>query len=63
MKDMAQIDLSAALKVDFDIEISQNGISDLERGHRAVRDFELIALSTILEVDPIWLLFGDEKKG
>jgi len=59
-KDMAQIDLSAALGVDFSIEINQNGISDLERFERHVKDVELVALANILDVHPMWLLFGED---
>lgn len=59
-KDMAQIDLAAALNVDFKIEITQNGISELERGQRHVKDFEVIALAKVLDVNPLWILFGDK---
>lgn len=58
-KDMAQIDLATALSVDFQIDITQNGISELERGVRNVKDFEIIALAKILDVNPLWILFGD----
>ncbi|MGH1377140.1 MAG: helix-turn-helix domain-containing protein [Alphaproteobacteria bacterium] len=59
-KDMAQIDLSAALNIDFNIDITQNGISDLERGERSVKDFEVIALAKVLDVNPLWILFGND---
>ena len=59
-KDMAQIDLAAALNVDFKIDITQNGISDLERGERSIKDFELVALAHVLDVHPMWILFGDD---
>ena len=42
------------------IDISQNGISYIERNLRAVRDYELTALAEILEVSPLWLLYGDD---
>ena len=42
------------------IDISQNGISYIERNIRAVRDYELAALAEILEVSPLWLLYGDD---
>lgn len=57
-KDMKQVDLSAALSVDFDIEISQKALSRLERGVRPVKDIELVALAKLLDVDVTWLLFG-----
>lgn len=59
-RDMKQVDLSAALSVDHDIEISQKAISRLERGVRPVTDIELVALSKLLGVTIGWLLFGDK---
>jgi len=59
-KDMKQVDLSAALSVDYDIEISQKAISRLERGVRPVTDVELVILAKLLGVTPTWLLFGDK---
>jgi len=56
---MAQIDLATALNVDFKIDITQNGISEIERGIRTVKDFEIIALAKILNKNPMWILFGD----
>ena len=60
-QDMAQVDLSAALEVDFDIILPQTTISQIEIGQRVPRDFELDAMATILQVDPTWLLRGDKK--
>ena len=57
-KDMTQIDLSAALSVDLNMEISQKSLSRLEKGQRLVRDVELVALSDILEVPIEWLVRG-----
>lgn len=57
-KDMAQVDLAAALNVDFEIDITQSGISDIELGRRYVKDFELDALARVLEVDLMWLVRG-----
>ncbi len=59
-KDMKQVDLSAALSVDYDIEISQKAISRLERGVRPVNDMELVALAKLLGVTTTWLIFGDK---
>jgi len=58
-KDMAQIDLATALSVDFQIDITQNGISELERGIRHVKDYEIIALAKVLDIHPLWILYGD----
>jgi transcriptional regulator with XRE-family HTH domain len=59
-KDMTQLDLATALNMDYDIEISSTGISDLENGKRFVKDFEIIALAEVLDKHPMWLLFGDK---
>lgn len=59
-KDMTQLDLATALNMDCNIEISSTGVSDLENGKRFVKDFEIIALSEVLDKHPLWLLFGDK---
>jgi transcriptional regulator with XRE-family HTH domain len=61
-RELDQVELAAALSVDHGIEISQTSISEIERGRRGLRDFELAALSKSLEVSAEWLLFGDEAK-
>lgn len=55
--------VSAALSVDCGIEIAQTSISEIERGERGVRDFELVALAKILEVSAEWSLYGDKDSG
>lgn len=60
-REMAQADVCAAMEVDHDLRMSQNTLSNIERGTRILRDIELAILSTILEVSPLWLLFGDEQ--
>jgi len=57
--DLDQVELAAALSVDYGIEISQISISEIERGIRGLRDFELGAISKLLKVSPEWLLFGE----
>ncbi len=59
-REMAQADLCAALSDDHKIEMTQNTLSNIERGHRIVRDDELAAFAQILDVNPSWLLFGDK---
>jgi len=54
-----QVELAAALYIDFKIKLEQSDISEIERGVRAVKDFEVEALSRVLSVSPIWLLRGD----
>lgn len=58
-REMAQADLCAALSVDHGIEMTQNTLSNIERGERIVRDEELAAFAQVLDVNPCWLLFGD----
>ncbi len=50
-----QQELSAALSVDYDIELSNKVIYRIEKGLRPVRDAELIAFAKILKVSPDWL--------
>lgn len=56
---MKQIELLSALQ-DKGIEFNASGLSKLEGQIRSVNDYELIALSEILEVSVDWLL-GLEK--
>lgn len=57
---MAQAELAAAMKVDFEISIDRSDISEIERGVRGLKDYELDAIAKILDVSPIWLLRGEE---
>ena len=57
---MDQSELSAALSVDYSITIDQSSISEIERGVRGVRDYELDAIARVLGVDPTWLLRGEQ---
>ncbi len=59
-KDMNQLQLAVALNIDYGIDVNQYSISQLERGSRFVKDYELVAISEVLEVDVKWLLFGDK---
>jgi transcriptional regulator with XRE-family HTH domain len=53
-----QVELAAALSVDFNIKLDQSDISEIERGTRGLKDYELDAIARILNVNPIWLLRG-----
>jgi len=59
-KDMNQLQLATAMSVDFGIDVNQYSISQIERGSRFVKDFELVAIAKILKVNPLWLLFGED---
>ncbi len=59
--EMSQTDLCAVLSVDHDIEISQDVISKIENGIRAVNDIELVAIAQALNVTPCFLLYGEER--
>lgn len=52
--------LAAALHAEFEINLDQSDISEIERQVRGVKDFELDAVSRLLGVSPEWLLRGDE---
>lgn len=58
-RELSQVDISAALDVDYDIKLDRSDISEIERGVRGVKDFELLAFAKILNVSPSWLL-GEE---
>jgi len=51
-----QEDLVAAMKVDYKIKIDRSDISEIERGVRGVKDYELKAIAEILNVEVDWLL-------
>ncbi len=57
---MDQVELAAALHVNFNIKIDQSDISEIERGVRGIKDFELDAIAHVLNVSPLWLLRGEE---
>ena len=59
-KNMGQVELAAALEVEFDLKLTQSDISEIERQARGVKDFELDAIARVLQVSPLWLLRGDE---
>lgn len=56
-----QTDLAAALSVDFELNLNQSDISEIERQKRGVKDFELNAIALLLKVSPTWLLRGDSE--
>ncbi|MEM6840397.1 MAG: helix-turn-helix transcriptional regulator [Cyanobacteria bacterium P01_C01_bin.120] len=47
---LAQVDLAAALAVEYDLDISQADISKIEHNQRILRDYELRAIAQVLEV-------------
>jgi len=57
---LGQVDLAAALTVDFGIALDQSDISEMERRMRGIKDIELDAIAKILDVSPLWLLRGDK---
>ena len=59
-KKLKQVELSAMLSVDYNFELSQHAISNIETGERIVSDIELVTLAKALGVKVSWLLFGDK---
>jgi len=55
-----QVDLAVALETDFEIKLDQSDISEIERGVRGLKDFELNSIAQILNVSPTWLLRGEK---
>lgn len=62
-KNMNQLELATALSEDCDLRVDQNSISQMEKGDRFIKDFELVALADVLDKHPMWLLFGDKLPG
>jgi len=60
---MSQSDLASVLGIEYELSIEQSDISEIERGVRGVKDFELDAIATTLRVSPGWLLRGDDESG
>ena len=56
-----QVELAAALNVEHGVKLEQSDISEIERQVRSVKDYELDAISKVLDIDPIWLLRGDNE--
>jgi len=54
-----QVELAAALNVDYGVKLEQSDISEIERQVRCIKDYELHAISQVLDIDPVWLLRGD----
>lgn len=57
-----QVELAAAISVDFSYPIEQSDISEIERGVRGVKDFELKYFSEVLGVSADWLLGGEHDE-
>lgn len=58
---LGQVELAAALYVDYGIKLEQSDISEIERQVRSLKDFELDAIARVLDLDPIQLLRGTES--
>ena len=58
---MEQVEISAALEARFGLPLTQSDISEIERGARGVKDYELDALAKVLDVSPLWLLQGEDQ--
>ena len=53
-----QIDLVIAMNDDFNIKMDSTSLGRIERRERGIWDFELLAISKILNVSLEWLLEG-----
>lgn len=51
--DLDQVELAAALNVDYGVKLEQSDISEIERQVRSVKDYELDAISKVLDVNPV----------
>ena len=59
-QELHQVDIAVAMNLEFEITIDRSDISEIELGYRGLKDFELDAISKILDVTPAWLLRGEE---
>ena len=50
-QNMGQVDLAEAIKLEHDILLTQSDISEIERGIRGVKDFELNAFALVFNVN------------
>jgi transcriptional regulator with XRE-family HTH domain len=57
-----QAELAAALSVDHGIDLTQSDISEIERTVRGVKDFELLAISKVLNVSVVELVEPPNKE-
>lgn len=58
---ITQSQLAARLQVEG-IQLNQKAISRIETGERVIADYEVIYLAKALNVDPKWLLLGEQRK-
>jgi transcriptional regulator with XRE-family HTH domain len=54
-----QVELAAALNVDYGIKLEQSDISEIERQVRSLKDYELDAIARVLDINPVWLMRGN----
>lgn len=57
---LSQEQLAAKLQLEG-VQLGQMAISRIENGKRVLADFEILALSLVLDVEPSWLIMGEEK--
>jgi transcriptional regulator with XRE-family HTH domain len=55
-KSWDQTRLAFVLEESYNVLLSQSDISEIERGKRGVKDYELLAFAMALEVQVGWLL-------
>ena len=58
---MNQLELATALNLEHHLQVDQNSISLIEKGTRFVKDYEITALAEVLNVTPMWFLYGDDQ--
>ncbi len=55
-KKILQVEVAAHLVVEHGINLAQSHISEIERGKRSVKDFELVAIANVLGIEVEQLL-------
>ena len=59
-REITQLGLAAKVTA-MGVKIDRAGIAKIETGIRHVLDYEVVALSKVLKVDPVWLLTGRKR--
>jgi len=56
--ELSQVDVIKILEKDYDIKMKTSTLDAIEEKTRKLYDFELLALSKILQVRVKWLIYG-----
>lgn len=58
---LEHVNLAETLEEVYGLKLNELDIKEIEHLEREVYDYELVCISKILNVSPLWLLRGDEN--